>query len=131
MVAHDVARASNCLKLPKLTSGLRPCQLDMTTKSCAARVRCRRWAAGLGLRSAYQTVDHREPPITNITGPNGGHPGFEDCLDYVWFSSASLAPCAVAALPADAALRGENTGGLPNSWCPSDHLPLGASFRFV
>ena len=85
----------------------------------------------LSLASAYCTVNHAEPAITNLTGSYQGRPGFEDCLDYVWYSQGmGLEASAVAALPPDAQLRSENTGGLPNSWCPSDHLPLGATFRF-
>jgi CCR4-NOT transcription complex subunit 6 len=90
----------------------------------------------LSLESAYCTVNHREPAITNLTGANQGRPGFEDCLDYVWYSRGTnttggggLEASAVAAFPPDAQLRSEN-GGLPNSWCPSDHLPLGVAFRF-
>lgn len=82
----------------------------------------------LDLASAYCTVDGKEPPITNITGSNQGRPGFKDCLDFVWHSR-SLVPSAVAPLPSEARLSSEN-GGLPNSWCPSDHLPLGVVFQF-
>lgn len=86
---------------------------------------------GLCLVSAYSDLD-APGFFTTMRGPSGPQdPGFTGCLDYIWFSQASLERREVLSLPPHDLAAAENTGGLPNSWCPSDHLPLGAAFRFL
>lgn len=65
-----------------------------------------------------------EPPFTNCT------PGFTDTLDYIFFSpSEGIEPVSFLELPeADSP---NVTGGLPNYYHPSDHLPIGAEFLVV
>ena len=81
------------------------------------------WRRGARLRSAYAAVDGEEPPRTTALGPPHA---FEACLDYVWHT-AELEPVAVMPCPPDAVLA----GGLPNAVVPSDHVPLGAAFRWA
>ena len=85
----------------------------------------------LALSSAFKSLNGREPLVTNITGKNGSDwPAFEGCLDYIFYDTNMLSVIKVSELPTDEQMRKENTGGLPNSWCPSDHLPIAAVFRF-
>ena len=56
---------------------------------------------------------------------------YQGCLDYLFCSKSTLVPLALLPIPSMELLTSENTGGLPNSVIPSDHLPLGARFRFL
>jgi mRNA deadenylase 3'-5' endonuclease subunit Ccr4 len=76
----------------------------------------------LGLQSAYKAGQGREPETTNVK------PDFTGCLDYIWFSR-QLRVTAVSPLPSLAVLRSES-GGLPSSTNPSDHVPIAAQFAF-
>ncbi|KAG6919371.1 hypothetical protein DXG01_006920 [Tephrocybe rancida] len=75
----------------------------------------------MGLKSVYAAPGAGDPPLTNFT------PGFQGSLDYIWYSSANLAP--------NGALGGVDKGylekvvGFPNAHFPSDHVCITASFR--
>jgi hypothetical protein len=93
------------------------------------------YSHSLGLVSVYRAVTGSEPETTNVKGATATPSGaelepFTGCLDYIWCTgdSSKLEPCNVLETLTEAQLRAENNG-LPNSWNPSDHLPLGARFR--
>ncbi|KAM7490800.1 hypothetical protein LguiA_033721 [Lonicera macranthoides] len=65
-----------------------------------------------------------EPQFTNCT------PGFTGTLDYILFSpSSDINPVSYLELPDSKS--SDVSGGLPNSYHPSDHLPIGAEFEVV
>lgn len=65
-----------------------------------------------------------EPQFTNCT------PGFTGTLDYILFSpSGDINPVSYLDLPDSKS--SDVTGGLPNSYHPSDHLPIGAEFEVL
>ena len=72
------------------------------------------------LASAYAKVCGTDPVTTNVKPP------FSGCLDYIWFYG--LEPFEV--LPIGSKEELEREAGLPNSKNPSDHVPIGAKFRF-
>lgn len=77
------------------------------------------------LRSRLDPTFH-EPVCTNITHD------FKNTLDYICYSSSELQPTAVLELPClHDVLGGEMSSGLPNRYCPSDHIALMAEFQFV
>ncbi|TFK44154.1 Endonuclease/exonuclease/phosphatase [Crucibulum laeve] len=75
----------------------------------------------LGLKNAYAAPGAGDLHVTNYT------PGFQDVLDYIWYSAANLGVNAV--------LGGVDTGylkkvvGFPNAHFPSDHVCLVSEFR--
>ncbi|GFN85747.1 glucose-repressible alcohol dehydrogenase transcriptional effector [Plakobranchus ocellatus] len=73
------------------------------------------------LKSAYEVAMGKEPPVTTFTSNQ------HKCLDYVFFSSASLDP--VGVLETLDTVVVDKTGGLPSAGIPSDHLSLKAVFR--
>eukprot|EP01065_Artemidia_motanka_P016960 TRINITY_DN2051_c2_g2_i2.p1 TRINITY_DN2051_c2_g2~~TRINITY_DN2051_c2_g2_i2.p1 ORF type:complete len:1026 (+),score=307.52 TRINITY_DN2051_c2_g2_i2:132-3080(+) len=77
-----------------------------------------------GLVSAYSTRPAGEPAVTTVK-PGGDR--FAGCIDYIWGRDVSFIGV-LEPLPDEAACRAEH-GGLPSSWCPSDHLPLAAAVR--
>lgn len=85
----------------------------------------------LQLRSAYAAFTGAEPGTTNVKGIERGSTAtrFTGCLDYIWFSP-HLRVTGVRPVPSLSESQREN-GGLPNSFQPSDHLPIGASFAFA
>ncbi|KAL6549746.1 Carbon catabolite repressor protein 4 4 [Orobanche minor] len=65
-----------------------------------------------------------EPEFTNCT------PGFTGTLDYILFSpSGDIDPVSYLELPGSES--SDVSGGLPNYFHPSDHLPIGAEFEVV
>jgi mRNA deadenylase 3'-5' endonuclease subunit Ccr4 len=90
---------------------------------------------GLKLNSAYAGVNGKEPVLTTKTGKASSvHSGFEGTLDYIWYSREKIRPVSGTALqtptPAQASAEGRGGGGFPNSYVPSDHVPLGVAFEF-
>lgn len=75
----------------------------------------------IALSSVYAFTSG-EPEFTNCT------PGFTGTLDYIFFSPTGyIKPVSCLELPrADAS---DISGGLPNYFHPSDHLPIGAEFE--
>jgi len=78
----------------------------------------------LDLSSVYVTVTGSEPAFTNYTQ------GFTGVLDYLWYTSESLRPLAVAPVPDEDQLR-EVGGALPNCLYSSDHLLLCADMQLI
>lgn len=76
----------------------------------------------LSFSSAYVRVCTNDPETTNVKPP------FSGCLDYIWCHG--LEPYEVLPIGKISELSREG-GGLPNSKIPSDHVPIGAKFRFV
>ncbi|XP_031399388.1 carbon catabolite repressor protein 4 homolog 4 isoform X2 [Punica granatum] len=75
------------------------------------------------LRSVYGST-RGEPPFTNCT------PSFTDTLDYIFFSpSLYLKPVSFLELPSPDSP--DVSGGLPNNYHPSDHLPIGTEFEIA
>jgi hypothetical protein len=80
-------------------------------------------------KSAYREALGQEPVYTNKK------PDFEGCLDYIWYAEADsyagsgLQLEGVLDLPAKEFVEAES-GGIPNSLFPSDHLPIMATFSF-
>ncbi|KAL3651007.1 hypothetical protein CASFOL_007410 [Castilleja foliolosa] len=65
-----------------------------------------------------------EPEFTNCT------PGFTGTLDYILFSpSRDIKPVSYLELPSSES--SDMSGGLPNYFHPSDHLPIGAEFEVL
>jgi mRNA deadenylase 3'-5' endonuclease subunit Ccr4 len=79
--------------------------------------------SGLDLTSAYFG---REPPVTNIDVQKD----FRGCLDYIFVSRTALEVTGLRPIPSMSTLEVEG-GGLPNTENPSDHIPIGATFRFL
>ncbi|KAG5641853.1 hypothetical protein DXG03_004112 [Asterophora parasitica] len=75
----------------------------------------------LNLKSAYAAPGAGEPPLTNYT------PSFQGSIDYVWYSSATLAVNALLG-EVDAGYL-EKVVGFPNAHFPSDHVLIVAEFR--
>lgn len=73
------------------------------------------------LCSLYAT-NRGEPVFTNCT------PGFTGTLDYIFVSTDSSRLKAVSLLDLPSPDSVDITGGLPNHYHPSDHLPIGAEF---
>ncbi|KAL7159708.1 hypothetical protein ABFS83_01G045800 [Erythranthe nasuta] len=72
--------------------------------------------------SSVYSFTRGEPEFTNCT------PGFTDTLDYIFFSpSRDIKPISYLDLPE--AESSDVSGGLPNYFHPSDHLPIGAEFE--
>ncbi|KAJ1694279.1 hypothetical protein LUZ63_010977 [Rhynchospora breviuscula] len=76
--------------------------------------------------------------LYSLYGSNGGEPEFTNCtpdftgtLDYIFLSCDSncLKPARLLCVPGPDSP--DVTGGLPNHFHPSDHLPIGADFKFV
>ena len=73
------------------------------------------------VKSAYMTIQGKEPEFTNYTGD------FHGCLDYIFYSDGVL-PVSVLAMPEEKDLKSEVA--LPNTVMSSDHLSIKAEFRF-
>ncbi|KAL3844377.1 hypothetical protein ACJIZ3_001780 [Penstemon smallii] len=72
--------------------------------------------------SSVYAFTRGEPEFTNCT------PGFTGTLDYILFSpSGDLNPVSYLDLPGSES--SDISGGLPNYYHPSDHLPIGAEFE--
>lgn len=56
--------------------------------------------------------------------------GFRGTLDYVLYTSNSLAPTAILELPDETEVRPRAGTGLPNETWSSDHIALLAEFAF-
>ncbi|KAL3498108.1 hypothetical protein ACH5RR_040840 [Cinchona calisaya] len=77
----------------------------------------------LHLSSVYACT-RGEPQFTNCT------PDFTGTLDYILFSpSGNIKPVSFLELPERESP--DVTGGLPNHYHPSDHLPIGAEFEVL
>merc|ERR1719161_1798230 len=76
----------------------------------------------LRLASAYETCNGREAQYTNYTED------FKGTLDYIWFSSETLAVLAISQVDDESQLMQETA--LPSSTRPSDHVSLVATFMF-
>lgn len=93
-------------------------------------------AAGhaLGLRSVYGPGGaDTEPAYTTWkfrSAKKAGDPPHEakHTIDYIWHTPAALRATARWSIPTEAELR---PNGLPCPWYPSDHLAIGAKFRYV
>jgi mRNA deadenylase 3'-5' endonuclease subunit Ccr4 len=75
----------------------------------------------LSFANAYVKVCNYDPETTNVKPP------FSGCLDYIWCHG--LEPFEV--LPIGKVSELAREVGLPNSKMPSDHVPIGAKFRFA
>ncbi|RUS88253.1 hypothetical protein EGW08_003955 [Elysia chlorotica] len=73
------------------------------------------------LKSAYEVTMSKEPVLTSYTNKTHG------CLDYVFYSSASLDTVGVLETLDESVLT--KNGGIPEVNIPSDHLSLKAVFR--
>ena len=73
------------------------------------------------VKSAYMTIQGKEPEFTNYEGD------FYGCLDYIFYSDGVL-PVSVLAMPEEKDLKSEVA--LPNTVMSSDHLSIKAEFRF-
>ncbi|KAL2544426.1 Carbon catabolite repressor protein 4-like protein 4 [Forsythia ovata] len=74
--------------------------------------------------SSVYAFTRGEPRFTNCT------PGFTGTLDYILFSpSGDIKPVSYLELPETES--SDISGGLPNYYHPSDHLPVGAEFEVV
>ncbi|KAL8536623.1 hypothetical protein ACS0TY_011993 [Phlomoides rotata] len=72
--------------------------------------------------SSVYAFTRGEPDFTNCT------PGFTGTLDYIFFSpSGNIKPVSYLELPGSES--SDISGGLPNDFHPSDHLPIGAEFE--
>ncbi|KAI3468486.1 hypothetical protein Pfo_025149 [Paulownia fortunei] len=72
--------------------------------------------------SSVYAFTRGEPEFTNCT------PGFTGTLDYIFFSpSGDIKPVSYLELPGTDS--SDVSGGLPNYFHPSDHLPIGAEFE--
>jgi len=92
----------------------------------------------LDFESAYAHVSptRSEPDYTCCGTPAGRdleadlHEATPFCLDYIFFTrDAGLEPIATGQVPSSDILCSEVSKGLPNSICPSDHIPLHALFK--
>ncbi|KAH9508393.1 hypothetical protein Btru_055090 [Bulinus truncatus] len=99
--------------------------LELTDDSASKAIVNHMWGAfqhtSSNLQSAYQAVMSREPLCTTYTKSSYG------TLDYIFYSSLSLNVIGVQETVDDYVVR--NSGGLPTSSIPSDHLSLKAVFR--
>lgn len=62
--------------------------------------------------------------FTNITRD------FKGTLDYILYTSDSLAPGALLELPEEAEVKPRPSAGLPNDTWSSDHIALMAAFHY-
>merc|ERR1719291_1119780 len=76
----------------------------------------------LSLATAYETCNGAEAQYTNYTED------FKGTLDYIWFSSSTLAVLAISQVDEESQLTQETA--LPSSTRPSDHVSLVATFMF-
>jgi len=76
----------------------------------------------LSMATAYETCNGREAQYTNYTED------FKGTLDYIWFSSETLAVLAISQVDEESQLTQETA--LPSSTRPSDHVSLVATFKF-
>merc|ERR1719311_175151 len=76
----------------------------------------------LRLATAYETCNGREAQYTNYTED------FKGTLDYIWFSSDTLAVLAISQVDDESQLMQETA--LPSSTRPSDHVSLVTTFMF-
>merc|ERR1719476_555157 len=76
----------------------------------------------LHMATAYETCNGREAQYTNYTED------FKGTLDYIWFSSETLAVLAISQVDEESQLTQETA--LPSSTRPSDHVSLVATFKF-
>lgn len=76
----------------------------------------------LNIATAYETCSGSEASYTNYTED------FKGTLDYIWFSSATLAVLAISQVDDESQLAQETA--LPSSTRPSDHVSLVATFMF-
>mmetsp|Transcript_13036 Transcript_13036/g.39493 ORF Transcript_13036/g.39493 Transcript_13036/m.39493 type:complete len:591 (+) Transcript_13036:158-1930(+) len=67
---------------------------------------------------------HNEPKFTNVTRD------FKGTLDYILYTSDSLAPAALLELPDEGEVKPRASTGLPNDTWSSDHIALMAQFVF-
>jgi CCR4-NOT transcription complex subunit 6 len=89
---------------------------------------------GFQLASAMKAISGKEPDATTCT------PWFSGCLDYIFYTPKLLACEEYLEIPIDLCTSTNCNGGdtnkdelctMPNAVCPSDHLAIGCSFRFV
>lgn len=76
----------------------------------------------LRMSTAYETCNGREADYTNYTEE------FKGTLDYIWFTSETLAVLAISQVDDESQLTQESA--LPSSTRPSDHISLVATFMF-
>lgn len=76
----------------------------------------------LSICTSYETCNGREADYTNYTED------FKGTLDYIWYSSDSLAVLAISQVDEESQLTQETA--LPSSTRPSDHVSLVATFKF-
>lgn len=76
----------------------------------------------LSMATAYETCNGAEAQYTNYTED------FKGTLDYIWFSSSTLAVLAISQVDEESQLTQETA--LPSSTRPSDHVSLVATFMF-
>jgi len=76
----------------------------------------------LCITTAYETCNGSEAQYTNYTED------FKGTLDYIWFSSNTLAVLAISQVDEESQLTQETA--LPSSTRPSDHVSLVATFMF-
>eukprot|EP00448_Togula_jolla_P007904 CAMPEP_0170616242 /NCGR_PEP_ID=MMETSP0224-20130122/25768_1 /TAXON_ID=285029 /ORGANISM="Togula jolla, Strain CCCM 725" /LENGTH=459 /DNA_ID=CAMNT_0010942031 /DNA_START=264 /DNA_END=1640 /DNA_ORIENTATION=- len=76
----------------------------------------------LSLATAYETCTGTEAQYTNYTED------FKGTLDYIWYSSRTLAVLAISQVDEESQLMQETA--LPSSTRPSDHVSLVATFMY-
>ncbi|KAK6158617.1 hypothetical protein DH2020_005931 [Rehmannia glutinosa] len=84
-----------------------------------------------------ETVDDLPIPLSSLYAYTKGEPEFTNCtpgftgtLDYIFFSpSGDIKPVSYLELPGIES--SDVSGGLPNYFHPSDHLPIGAEFEVL
>jgi CCR4-NOT transcription complex subunit 6 len=76
----------------------------------------------LSIGTAYETCNGREADYTNYTED------FKGTLDYIWYTTDSLAVLAISQVDEEGQLTQETA--LPSSTRPSDHVSLVATFKF-
>lgn len=74
------------------------------------------------LKSAMFELLGNEPKYTSMK------PDFSGCLDYIWYSG-EIIPRKYLLFPEHRLVKGDS-GGIPNWFIPSDHLPLCINFSF-
>jgi len=103
------------------TGCIRPDHKELKTDPCGL-LSSIQFGHPLKLSSAYEACSGKEPEYTNYTDE------FKGTLDYIFFSSESLAVLAISEVDAESHLKQETA--LPSSTRPSDHLSLVAAFTF-
>lgn len=94
---------------------------DLKVDPCGL-LKSQNFGHGLSISTAYETCNGCEADFTNYTE------GFKGTLDYIWYSSESLAVLAISQVDDESQLTQETA--LPSSTRPSDHLSLVATFKF-